>query len=419
MSAIDPPPWTPAKTGDALRGKAKTAGDTAKPAGTDTADAGPIPVILSLADVQPESVRWLWPGRVGLGKLTLLAGDPGLGKSFITLDMAARVSTGMPWPDARAEPNPAGGVVLLSAEDDPADTIRPRLDAAGADVSRIRLLQAVRHSDPETGVELEKSFCLTRDLQALELAVQQTPTCRLVVIDPITAYVGKTDSHVNAEVRGLLAPLVELARRCGVAIVAVTHLNKASTMPAVYLAMGSLAFVAAARSVWAVTKDKDNATERRLFLPVKNNLGNDRTGLAYRLEQTGNESAYVAWEPEPISVSADDALGERDKGDEQSDRAQAAEWLRDALADGPVRSTDVIAQAKANGISEKTLRRGFHDMGGKPRKGSFDGGWYWELPCEDGQAGPEDAQDGHPNEKGTFGQVGHLGSAEGDDWGEL
>ncbi|MFQ5463785.1 MAG: AAA family ATPase, partial [Phycisphaerae bacterium] len=95
------------------------------------------PVMLRMVDVSPEPIHWLWPGKIALGKLSMIVGDPGLGKSFLTLDMAARISTGAPWPDSRETPNPAGGVILLSAEDDPGDTIRPRLDAAHADVSRI------------------------------------------------------------------------------------------------------------------------------------------------------------------------------------------------------------------------------------------------------------------------------------------
>ena len=127
-------------------------------AATDTpSDASPVTsatralVVVCLADVKPMPVELLWPGRVALGKVTLLAGDPGLGKSLVTLDMAARVSRGVAWPDDPTADGQAGSVVLLSAEDDLADTIRPRLDAAGADNNRITALTAVRHSDPDSG----------------------------------------------------------------------------------------------------------------------------------------------------------------------------------------------------------------------------------------------------------------------------
>jgi hypothetical protein len=165
-----------------------------------------------------------------------------------------------------------------------------------------------------------------------------------------------------------------------------------------YRAVGSIAFTAAARAAYAFTKDKDDPTgQRRLILPVKNNLGNDQTGLAYRLESGGLDGVpIVMWEPDPVTVSADDALAfDRRGGDDRSDREQAADWLREALACGPLASNEALEQGRKNGFSEKTLRRAFKDMGGKSRKSSFGGGWEWALPSEDGQCGPEDSQDGH------------------------
>jgi len=250
------------------------------------------PVLVWMANVKPEPVRWLWPSRIALGKLTLLVGDPKVGKSFITLDLAARVSRGDGWPDCPACTSAPGGVVLLSAEDDLGDTIRPRLDAAGADVSRIKALVAAKRFDFKAGGERQCFFDLSEDLAAMEQAILDVPDCRLVVIDPITAYLGAADSHKNAEIRGLLAPLSEIASRRRVAIVAVTHLRKGEGR-AMYRAIGSIAFTAAARAVFSVSKDKDDPTgQRRLVLPVGNNLGNDTTGLAYRLDPT--ESAKTS-----------------------------------------------------------------------------------------------------------------------------
>jgi len=316
----------------------------------------PTPVTVRLADVQPELLRWLWPGRIALGKLTLLCGDPGLGKSFVTLDLAARVSSGTAWPDLPLLPNPSGSVVLLSAEDDLADTIRPRLDAAKADAGRIVAVQAVRRI-LVTGQTQDDYFDLTEDLPALEAAIKQMSDCRLVIIDPLTAYLGKTDSHKNAEVRAVLARLFELAARRKVAVLAVTHLNKANTLPAIYRAMGSLAFVAAARAVWAVVRDEDDETgRRRLFVPVKNNLGADETGLAYALEPVG-QTARVRWESDPVNIRADDALD----GGGRKARAEhdARQFVIDTITanGGDMLSDDLSAAAEAEGISERTLRR--------------------------------------------------------------
>jgi len=348
---------------------------TPKPAPIDGA-----PVIVPLSDVRPELVAWLWPGRIALGKLTLIAGDPGLGKSFLTLDMASRVSTGAGWPDCRGESFPPGGVVLLSAEDGVADTIRPRLDAAGADVARIVALDAIR-SVGDNGRESARTFDLSRDLPALEAAIRSVERCRLVVIDPVTAYLGSADSHKNAEIRGLLAPLGSIAERHRVAVVAVTHLNKSGGGPAIYRAMGSLAFAAAARAAWAVTRDRDDP-RRRLLLPIKNNVAPDTGGLAYRIEPLGvGGCPAVAWEPDPVNVSADDALaGDRDEGG--GALSEAADWLRDMLSDGPQPAAEVKARAKNDGIAARTLDRAKGSLGVRADRQGFaaDGRWTWALP---------------------------------------
>lgn len=346
------------------------------------------PVLLRLADVTPEPVRWLWPGNISCGKLTLIAGDPGLGKSILTMDLAARVSTGWKWPDG--EPvGAAGGVVLLSAEDDPADTIRPRLDAAGADVERITLLQSVKRTDPESGKTYERTFSLT-DLPALDAAIRQTPGCRLVVCDPITAYLGGTDSHKNAEIRGLLAPLSELAQRTGVALVAVTHLNKSSGSPAIYRTMGSLAFAAAARAVWAVTRHPDDPSGKgRLLIPVKNNIGNDQRGFCYVIENDSHGRPVLAWDANPVRITADEALAPaRPQGGDKSRPSpaltEAVEWLAAALANGPRTAQELKAAAEGDGIAMRTLLRAKSALNVTASRDGFgdDGGWRWSLPTE-------------------------------------
>ncbi len=360
------------------------------------------PVIVRLSDVKPEPVAWLWPGRIALGKLTLIAGDPGLGKSFLTLDMASRVSRGWAWPDAPGVATTPGGVVLLSAEDGVADTIRPRLDAAGADATRIVALEAIR-SVGDNGRESDRAFDLSRDLPALEGAIRSVEGCRLVVIDPVTAYLGGVDSHKNAEIRGLLAPLGAIAERHRVAVVAVTHLNKSGGGPAIYRAMGSLAFAAAARAAWAVSKDR-NDPRRRLLLPIKNNIAQDTGGLAYRIEPTGVDGCpAVAWEPDPVNVSADDALGgDRGYDGGRTERDDAAAWLCDFLARGSKPANDVFSEAKAAGFAKRTIQRAKALAGVRPRKETFGGGWVWELsaPAQDRQ--PE-AQEGHTPDVGNLG----------------
>ena len=359
--------------------------------GTDGASLsvtfGPHAVVKFVDCVEREQLEWLWPGRIPLGKLTLLCGDPGLGKSFLTLDMASRVSTGTAWPDMPLLSQPAGKVVLLNAEDDLADTIAPRLDRAGADDSKIIAIEGVELHDPEKKKNHCRSFTLEEDLPRLEEVLADYPDIRLVVIDPISAYCGKVDSHRNSDVRGLLAPLADLASRRRVAILAVTHLAKSGGSKAVYRAMGSLAFAAAARAVWTVVKDTDDP-QRRLFLPAKMNLAGDPDGLAYRITE-----GRVAWEPGSVRMHADDAFAAEAAAAERkprgTERKEAAQWLREQLAGGFLSSKDLIEEGHEIGFSAITLRRAYKEIGGKARKSKFDGGWVWELPnqgvCQDDQ----------------------------------
>jgi hypothetical protein len=202
----------------------------------------------SFSDVTAEKVRWLWPGRVPLGKLTLFVGDPGKGKSLVTLDIASRMSRGIAFPDGVG--CQIADSIFLSAEDDAADTIRPRLDAAGADVSRIHRVKMVKVvlSDGEPA---ESAFNLERDLEKLEDSVKKIPGTQAIVIDPVTAYVGRIDTHRDSDVRRILAPLSELASRLRLAVFGIMHLKKSDTS-ALLRVSGSIGFVAAARVVWEI-----------------------------------------------------------------------------------------------------------------------------------------------------------------------
>ncbi len=288
-------------------------------------------VSVRMADVTPEPVRWLWPGRFALGNLSLIAGEPGLGKSVVTLDIAARVSRGTGWPCDEASQTEPGGVVLLSAEDDLKDTIRPRLDAAGADCGRIEAMRAIYRPDHRRGIEVAVAFTLVEHIHHVEALIGKVVACKLVIVDPVSAFLGGTDSHNNSEVRAVLAPLAEMAARNRVPVVAVTHLNKGQGS-ALNRVIGSIAFTAAAQATYVVTRDADDAA-RRLMLPAKNNLGCDENGFAYRLE--GDPTPRVEWEPKPVSMSADEAVGRerRTRGPLPEARHDAEAWLLDFPAD--------------------------------------------------------------------------------------
>lgn len=356
--------------------------DPAKPGERPPGETISLAKIRTFSSIDPEPLRWLWPDRIPLGKLTVIAGDPGLGKSLLTIDIAARVSTGAVFPDG--SPCELGNVIFLSAEDDAADTIRPRLDAAGADVSRVHLLDAVRNVTAD-GKSVETSFNLERDIDALEDAIRQTGA-RLIVIDPISAYLGGTDSHNNSAVRGLLLPLAALAGKYKVAVVAVTHLRK-SAGAAIHRIAESLAFSAAARAAWGVAPDPDEEL-RQLFAPIKQNLGR-AGGLAYRIEAP-NDIARIAWEPGAVAVDVNAVMGGFESREDHSERSEAGDWLKDFLAEGPRGAADVRNQARVVGLTWITVRRAADSIGIVKRKmGGRGAGWEWALPGE--------CKDAHPS----------------------
>jgi hypothetical protein len=336
-----------------------------------------------LADVNSEPVCWLWPHRIARGKVTLIAGDPGLGKSQLTASLAARVSVGDCWPDGAAAPQ--GRVLILNGEDDAADTIRPRLEAAGADVSRIYVLDAVRTLDHD-GRVIQRGFDLSRDIEVLRAAAKAIGEVLLIVIDPVSAYLGRTDSHRNADVRALLAPLSALAAELKAAILAVSHLNKGSGSDAIARVTGSLAFVAAARAAFLVVRDAQEP-ERRLFLAMKNNIGPDTgNGLAFSIEpatlkSSNIETSRLKWDATPLSITANEALAAFASPEDKGSKLAGAEaFLRDLLAAGPVPVKQIDGAALKAGHSQATVRRAKEKLKIVAEKEHFTRGWAWSLP---------------------------------------
>lgn len=343
-------------------------------------DTKPVEVI-RLSEVEAEVVRWAWRGRIPLGKLTMLMGDPGKGKSTAALNITACTTRGWPMPGETQASVPRGSVVLLSAEDGLADTIRPRLDAAGADCTRVVALKAIMSHD-ENG-DYRRPLDLARDIERIEAAVGEVQDCRLVVIDPVSAYMGEdTDSHENAAVRRVLAPVAEMAERLGVAVLAITHMRKAEGK-AMYRAMGSLAFIAAARSALAVCEDPEDPG-KRLLLPVKSNLSAPPEGLAFRIIPR-DDVATIEWLAGAVTMTVDEALATRPRRGPGAGRVdEAAAWLQAELADGKRHAAEISAVAVKAGISAATLQRAKAVVGVRSVKDGL-GVWAWELPREDAQ----------------------------------
>ena len=369
-------------------------------------------VLICLADVTRKSIAWLWQGLVAIGKVTVLAGDGGIGKSTVLLDIAARTSRGARWPDG-SKAAPLGSVIILAAEDDAADTILPRIEAAGGDCNKIFIVPMVRNQDGST-----RSFNLQSDLAALESKLAEIGDVRLIIIDPVSSYLGKVDSHKNNEVRSVVEPLGTYAAKWRAAIVCNNHFSKATGGNANSRVIGSVAFVNQARSVIIVTEDPEDK-DRRFFIPSKSNISRLQEGLAFRLEQTllearGDEpeviATRIAWESGPISMTADEVVAALRDGDSgKTAKAEAFDFLEDALAGGPKLASEMQKLARDAGHTPKSLRSARASLGVKPTKAGFDGGWVWALPDAKMPSTPEDA---HFQNRASSAPEGTFGSCD-------
>jgi hypothetical protein len=442
------------------------------------------PILIDPASIESTKLKWLWPERIPLGKITVFSGDPGLGKSYIALDIAARVSSGAEWPgeqvgrgdkeggseenvaaastrremldagkeeegemgkeeregdtenteiqtvssdtvqstnqteysaeecelevqEAEKELSPAeldrlyilrktlahidrlhpqntqnqadsvestnstAGVLIISSEDDKSDTILPRLELLGANLSNFRFMNYVKDDG-----DLEP-FSITRHINQLEIAVRKVKNCKLVIIDPLASYLDNMGGNSLSAVRKALDPLKSVAERCGVAVILINHLNKKSGA-AIHRSAGSISIVGIARTVWGFTHCKHDR-KRRLMVPLKNNLGEDSEGLAYSIT---NENGLV-WDDEPVEIQADEAFGDQAKirGRDPYALRKAMDWLRYKLSSGePVPQTMIEADAQEAGIKETTLRRAKQKLGIIAKHGHAEKCWLWQLP---------------------------------------
>jgi hypothetical protein len=343
------------------------------------------PDIQCLADVEARPIPWLWPYRIPSGRITLLVGRPSAGKSLLTCDLTARITTAVHWPDPGFDRAPLGDVLLLTAEDDASDTIRPRLDAAGADCRRVHLLRAAKVREAD-GRGREVSIDLA-NIDVIRAALAKLPECRLLVIDPIGSYLGgRTDANRDNEVRAILAPLAAMAAEHEVAILLVAHTRKSLAPFADDMVLGSRGFVGLARSVLHLTADPDDKA-RRLLLPGKCNLAAPAAGLAFRIVSPGR----LEWEPVPLEgLSADDFMAPPDRPSKPGPEADALDaatnWLQAALANGP-RLVKELAEEWCNGQSgsKRTLHRAKQSLQVEAFRPEVPGPWWWRLPqgCQD------------------------------------
>lgn len=344
----------------------------------DVAENDKLSVIASA--ITPRELEPLWPGVLWIGKPTLLVGDPGLGKSLATVNIAARESRGDAWP-CESEQREPGRALMLSAEDDPDDTIVPRLMAAGADLDRITFLDGVRARD-ERGEYRQTSVSLDQHLEALRAAFMYGSGYTLLIVDPISAFLGRADSHNNAEVRALLATLARMAAEMRFAVLVVSHLNKMTAANAVYRITGSLAFVAAARAVFAIARDPEDG-DRRLMLPVKSNLGPDTSGYSYTISVADNDTPVVRWGEGRVTRTAEEVLQAAPSSRQQAviERGNdVKEWLRQKLAAEPQAAASMWSAADQAGYSRRDVERAKRSLGVTAEPLGYRGAWHWRLP---------------------------------------
>jgi putative DNA primase/helicase len=340
-------------------------------------------MIAKAAELEMCGVDWLWPGRFARGKLGLIAGMPDMGKGQIAAFIVAAVTAAVALPCSEGGAT-QGDVIWFNAEDGARDTVKPRLLAAGADPERVHFVNAARVNGKD------KFFSLVTDLPLLRKAVQKIGNVVLVIIDPVSAYlgVGKVDSRSATDVRGVLTPLKDMTEELHIAVIGICHFNKKDDIKSALLRVSdSIAYVAAARHVYAVLDDPDDKNSK-LFVKAKNNLARDTKALRYgvSVKTVGHdprlnvdiEAPFIIWHPQHVEITANEAM---QAATGQTAKREAREFLLDRLEAGPMNSDDIIAEAKQEGIAEKTLRRAKKDLGIKSRRrGGTDGTWFWELP---------------------------------------
>jgi putative DNA primase/helicase len=399
-------PLTTQAAVDYRREQERPSGRTPPPAGAQHANGKTTHVatrprveLIPASSLKPEPVNWLWPGWLARGKVHILGGQPGAGKTTLAVAIAAVVTKGGRLPDGSHAP--LGNVVIWSGEDDPADTLLPRLLSSGADANRVFFVGGVARG------EERRPFDPSKDVAGLCEAIERAGGCKFLIVDPVVSAVA-ADSHKNADTRRALQPLVDLAASANAALLGITHLSKGTSgREPVERITGSIAFGALARVVMIAAKENESESEkgappRRFLARAKSNIGPDDGGFAYELRQEpmpGDDRiiASIAVFGAAIEGTARDLLSEvEDEEKDQGAAREAEDLLGKLLAEGPVAVNELKRAANAHGISPSSLRRAKAKLKIAAQKTGMKGGWEWSL----GQSA-EGAQTHRPNAEGA------------------
>jgi hypothetical protein len=329
-----------------------------------------------LSRVTARAVDWLWPGRLALGKLTILEGDPGLGKSLLCLDLCARLSRGIPFPDGSPVSGSAN-VLVLSGEDNPEDTVRPRLEALGADLERV-------FAPDGPGEYQSEPLRFPAHTTFLERALARTGA-RLLVIDPFISFLPPTvPISSDQSVRQALSPLAQLAGKYACAVILIRHLNKQESSRSLYRGGGSIGLLALCRFSWLVAADPEDS-QRRVLAQVKNNLAIAQPSLAFTLLTHEGSAPTLSWLGR-CAWTADQLLSRQGRARQQIRRSDfARDFLAASLETGPRSVRDLWALAQEHGLAERTLQRAKQQIGIRSVRAYVKGEQltYWLLPGQE------------------------------------
>jgi putative DNA primase/helicase len=341
-------------------------------------------VTRSASDYQMEELRWLWPQKIPTGKMVFYTGKPDCGKTMCALDVAARVTTGADWPDGSKNQNGVGKVLIAASEDDPKDTLVPRLAAAGANLSNVEIVVCTAMTVKDKKRQ-RRELDLQRDAKMLIAAIRANPEIKLLVLDPITSFFGAADQNKDKDVRPIMDSLKRTCEKSGLTILGLIHSNKRSDVDAIGKVSGAGALAASVRAVWGFSRDTE---DRKLYhmAHVKGNLTKDKSGLDYSIEETkvtieGKAVGipHIVWGAR-YEGDADDLLAsERTQKDTKDTKAMAAKLLIRSQK-FPIKCKPFYELAEAEGIKATTLKNAKRELekeGFEILSKMSNGSWWW------------------------------------------
>lgn len=360
------------------------------------------------SEITPERIEWFWPQRFSSGSLTIITGLPGLSKSLLTIDITARITTGGKWPDGTGSA-PKGGVLMFGTEDEPERIVVPRLMAAGADLSLVRIVDGAE----DRRTEWLSPISIDRDLELVREQLDAFPECKAIIFDPLTQFI-EAEENSNAQTRAALAPLVTLAQERGITVLAVMHLNKKSDAMAVQRIAGASSYGQMARHILFIGNDPDDTAtgveKRRAMIVAKNSYGQMNVGQLYRVITRAGDVPGIEWCAGTVEMDAE-KLNPKPSGvsrEHEEQRSEAVDALRELLEAGAMGATDVQTAMDGQGYSRRMVSHACkvlnvvksprHDERGRRS------GWVWALP-------------GEATLEATSGDLRQAGTYSLDDWG--